>query len=346
MREHATSDSSGYQKPTGDETASPRPVGGACETVPVTGRLMLLDTASLYFRAFYGVPDKVTAPDGSPINAARGLLDMIAKLITLYEPTQVIACWDDDWRPQWRVDLIPGYKTHRVVQVVEGAPDVEEVPDPLEAQIPLIRETLAALDIPVIGVAAHEADDVIGTLATRSTVPVDIVTGDRDLFQLVDDDRDVRVVYTARGMSNLEIVTDATVVAKYGVLPGQYADFATMRGDASDGLPGVAGVGEKTAAALLHAHGDLEGIRTAADAGEGMSAGVRAKILAAAAYLDVAPTVVAVATDLDITAPGTPLHAPDAHARAAATALAERWNLSSSMERALTAIEKVSAARS
>lgn len=180
---------------------------------------MLLDTASLYFRAFYGVPDKVTAPDGSPINAARGLLDIIAKLVTLYEPTHVVACWDDDWRPQWRVDLIPSYKTHRVVEVVESGPDVEEVPDPLEAQIPLIRETLAAIGIPIVGVAEHEADDVIGTLATTATMPVDIVTGDRDLFQLVDDARDVRVIYTARGMSNLEIVTDATVVAKYGVLP-------------------------------------------------------------------------------------------------------------------------------
>src|SRR6218665_1258506 len=264
---------------------------------------MLLDTASLYFRAFYGVPDKVTAPDGSPINAARGLLDIVAKLITLYQPTHIVACWDDDWRPQWRVDLIPSYKAHRVVEVTDVGPDVEEVPDPLEAQIPLIRETLGLLGIPIIGVAAHEADDVIGTLATKSSIAVDIVTGDRDLFQLVDDARDVRVIYTARGMSNLEIITDAAVVAKYGVLPSQYADFATMRGDASDGLPGVAGVGEKTAAALLQSHGDLAGIRAAADAGEGMNSGLRAKILAASAYLDIAPTVVAVAPDLDIEAP-------------------------------------------
>lgn len=303
---------------------------------------MLLDTASLYFRAFYGVPDSVKAPDGTPVNAARGLLDIIAKLVTLYEPTRVIACWDDDWRPQWRVDLIPSYKTHRVVEVVADAPDVEEVPDPLEAQIPLIRETLAALDIPIIGVAAHEADDVIGTLATNSRIPVDIVTGDRDLFQLVDDERGVRVIYTARGMSNLEIVTDATVVAKYGVLPSQYADFATMRGDASDGLPGVAGVGEKTAATLLQAHVDLTGIRAAAEAGEGMSAGVRAKVLAASDYLDVAPTVVAVATGLDVVAPDAPLHPLSPGERQAADDLAERWNLTSSMNRVIAAIDAVS----
>lgn len=304
-------------------------------------RLMLLDTASLYFRAFYGVPDKVKAPDGSPVNAVRGLLDIVAKLVTLYEPTHVVACWDDDWRPQWRVDLIPSYKTHRVVEVVAGAPDVEEVPDPLEAQIPLIRQTLTALGIPIIGVAAHEADDVIGTLATRATMPVDIVTGDRDLFQLVDDARDIRVIYTARGMSNLEIVTDATVVAKYGVLPSQYADFATMRGDASDGLPGVAGVGEKTAATLLQAHGDLAGIRTAAAAGEGMSAGVSAKILAASDYLDVAPTVVEVARKLSIEVPGVPLRMLDPAEADVATALAEKWNLGTAMTRALTAVSAV-----
>lgn len=301
-------------------------------------RLMLLDTASLYFRAFYGVPDKVKAPDGSPINAARGLLDMIAKLVSTYQPTHLVACWDDDWRPQWRVDLIPSYKAHRVVEVVPNGADVEEVPDPLEAQIPLIRAELAALGIPIIGVAEHEADDVIGTLATRATMPVDIVTGDRDLFQLVDDARDIRVIYTARGMSNLETLTDVSVVGKYGVLPSQYADFATMRGDASDGLPGVSGVGEKTAATLLQTHGDLAGIRAAALAGEGMSAGVAAKILAASDYLDVAPTVVLVARDLDIAVPAEPIGHLDDTAKDAAVALAEAWNLGTSMTRALAAL--------
>lgn len=301
---------------------------------------MLLDTASLYFRAFFGVPDKVKAADGTSVNAARGLLDIIAKLVTLYEPTHIVACWDDDWRPQWRVDLIPSYKAHRVVEVVESGPDVEEVPDPLEAQIPLIREALTTLGIPIIGVTAHEADDVIGTLATRSSIPVDIVTGDRDLFQLVDDSRGIRVVYTARGMSNLEVLTDESVVAKYGVLPAQYADFATMRGDASDGLPGVAGVGEKTAATLLKAHGDLAGIRTAAAAGEGMSSGVQAKVLAASKYLDVAPTVVEVARNLNIEVPAEPVRALDATQTAAAEALAQQWNLGGSMQRAIAALNR------
>lgn len=304
---------------------------------------MLLDTASLYFRAFYGVPDTVKAPNGTPVNAVRGLTDIITKLITLYEPTHIVACWDDDWRPQWRVDLIPSYKAHRVVEVVPGGPDVEEVPDPLESQFPVIREALTLLGIPIIGVTEHEADDVIGTLATIATMPVDIVTGDRDLFQLIDDARGMRVIYTARGMSNLEIITDESVVGKYGVLPSQYADFATMRGDASDGLPGVAGVGEKTAATLLQAHGDLDGIRSAASAGEGMSAGVRAKILAASEYLDVAPTVVKVATALDITLPTARLRALDPAEADAANDLAERWNLGTSMTRAIAALGRIDA---
>jgi 5'-3' exonuclease len=309
----------------------------------VTDRLMLLDSASLYFRAFYGVPDTVRAPDGTPVNAVRGFLDIITRLVTTYEPTQLIACWDDDWRPQWRVDLIPTYKTHRVAEVTATGPDIEVVPDPLEVQVPIIRETLDALGIPILGAAEHEADDVIGTLATRADVPVDIVTGDRDLFQLVDDASDVRVIYTARGMSNLEIVTDETVVKKYGVLPSQYADFATLRGDSSDGLPGVAGVGEKTAATLLAAHGYLTGIRAAADAGEGMSAGVRSKILAALPYLDVAPTVVEVVKDLDLPAPDARLRALGDAQRADAATLAEQWALGTAMTRIIDALDRVAA---
>jgi len=305
---------------------------------------MLLDTASLYFRAFYGVPDKVRADDGTSVNAVRGLLDIIAKLVTLYEPTHLVACWDDDWRPQWRVDLIPSYKAHRVVEVVAAGPDVEEVPDPLEVQVPIIREALALLGIATVGAAEHEADDVIGTLATHATRPVDIVTGDRDLFQLVDDARDVRVIYTARGMSNLEIVTDDVVVSKYGVHAAQYADFATMRGDASDGLPGVKGVGDKGAATLLAAHGDLTAIRAAAAAGEGMSAGIRAKFAAAADYLDVAPKVVAVATDLTLGDVADEIPRLDDTAIERARLFAERWNLGGSMERALTALSGASRA--
>jgi 5'-3' exonuclease len=304
---------------------------------------MLLDSASLYFRAFYGVPEKVTAPDGSPVNAVRGFLDIIAKLVATYRPTHLVACWDDDWRPQWRVDLIPSYKTHRVVEVVASGPDVEEVPDPLERQVPLIREALGLLGIAIVGAPEHEADDVIGTLATDAAMPVDIVTGDRDLFQLIDDDRDARVIYTARGMSNLDVLTDASVQAKYGIRASQYVDYAVLRGDASDGLPGVSGIGEKTAATLLAAHGDLAGIIAAAERGEGMGASAQAKVQAGADYLAVAPTVVRVVRDLSLRVPDTRLAPMTPDAVAAAASFTAQWGLGSAFERAATAIAEVSA---
>ncbi len=297
-------------------------------------RLMLLDTASLYFRAFFGVPDSVQAPDGTPVNAVRGLLDFISRLVEEYQPSDLVCCWDNDWRPQWRVELIPTYKAHRVeAPRPDGIPDIEEVPDPLEAQIPVIIEVLNAFGISIVGADHYEADDVIGTLATNATMPVDIVTGDRDLFQLVDDKAEVRVLYTARGVGKHERVTEHTVVEKYSVLPQQYADFATLRGDASDGLPGVAGIGDKTAASLLLSYGDLSGIRAAAaDPASGLAPGPRGKIKAAADYLDVAPTVVAVARDLELGTPDATLATAPKDPEALA-ALAERWGLSSPVQR-------------
>ncbi|WP_026540571.1 5'-3' exonuclease [Paenarthrobacter nicotinovorans] len=308
-------------------------------------RLMLLDTASLYFRAFYGVPDSIRRPDGTPVNAVRGLMDMIARLTTDYEATHVVACWDNDWRPQWRVDLIPSYKSHRVAEIIEHGPDVEVVPDPLEAQIPMIRRVLDLAGIAVVGVDEHEADDVIGTYASRATFPTDVVTGDRDLFQLVDDERAVRVIYTARGMKNLEVLTDVVVVGKYRVLPAQYADFATLRGDASDGLPGVAGIGEKTAASLLGVHGSLEGLLEAAeDPDGGLSASIRAKLSAAADYLKVAPAVVNVVRDLKVPTledAGAELRPVAGAAREELEKLATEWNLGGSAKRLMDALDRI-----
>lgn len=309
----------------------------------MTDRLMLLDTASLYFRAFYGVPDTIRRADGTPVNAVRGLLDMIARLTTDYGATHLVACWDDDWRPQWRVDLIPSYKAHRVAEEVAGAPDVEVVPDALEAQIPMIRRVLELAGIAVVGAADHEADDVIGTYASHADLPVDVVTGDRDLFQIVDDARQVRVVYTARGMKNLEVLTDADVVGKYRVLPVQYADYATLRGDTSDGLPGVAGIGEKTAASLLGEYGTLDGLlAAAADAASGLSTAVRSKLAAAADYLTVAPTVVKIVRDLELPTleeAGAQLHPVSGGSRAELERLATEWNLGGSVSRLLEAFD-------
>jgi 5'-3' exonuclease len=306
---------------------------------------MLLDTASLYFRAFHGVPDTVRSPDGSPVNAIRGFLDMVAKLVGEYNPTDLVACWDDDWRPQWRVDLIPSYKAHRV-QETTAAGSIETVPDLLEPQVPIIRDLLGQLGIPVIGAADHEADDVIGTLASRSRMPVDVVTGDRDLFQLVDDAHDVRVIYTGRGMSNLEVLTDSALVTKYGVTPQQYADFAVLRGDASDGLPGVAGVGEKTGVSLLKSFGSLAGIiQAAGDADSAMSKAVRARILAAEDYLAVAPKVVAVVRDLDLGDYNSHIGPVSPDRAAALQELDRTWGLGSSLKRAQDALHAASASR-
>ena len=306
-------------------------------------RLMLLDTAALYFRAFYGVPETVKAPDGTPVNAVRGLLDMIARLVADFEPTELVACWDVDWRPQWRVELLPTYKSHRVAEVVEAAPDVEVVPGPLTLQVPIIEATLTALGIPTVGKAEYEADDIIGTLAARATSPVDVVTGDRDLFQVIDDERQVRVIYTARGMSKLEIVTDEVLRGKYGIAAGQYADFATLRGDTSDGLPGVAGIGEKTAATLLRSFGTLGGIVAAATAGPSvpLSASVKAKIRAAEDYLTRAPAVVRVATDLDL-APFDARIGVSADGREEFERLTARWGLGESSRRVLHSLDAAS----
>lgn len=159
---------------------------------------MLLDTASLYFRAYFGVPESVKAPDGTPVNAVRGLLEFIDRLVKDHRPDDLVACMDADWRPQWRVDPIPSYKAHRVAEEHEAGPDDEEVPDTLSPQVPVIEDVLDALGIARVGVEAYEADDVIGTFTGRATGPVDIVTGDRDLYQLVDDKRGIRVLYPSR----------------------------------------------------------------------------------------------------------------------------------------------------
>ena len=305
---------------------------------------MLLDTASMYFRAFYGVPDSIQAPDGTPVNAVRGLLDFISRMVSEYQPTHLACCWDNDWRPQWRVDLIPSYKSHRVEYVVQSGPDVEDVPDPLEAQVPVILDVLEAFGIAVVGADGYEADDVIGTLSKDAGMPVDVVTGDRDLFQLVDDDRDVRVLYIARGVSKHERITDKVVLDKYGIHGHQYADFAALRGDPSDGLPGVPGVGEKTASGLLARFGDLAGLRAAAeDPDSNMAPSPRRKVREAADYLEVAPTVVEVARDIDLgdpdlTLPLSPVD-PDRLVE-----LSDRWGLESPIARLVETLTDLRAA--
>jgi 5'-3' exonuclease len=303
------------------------------------GRLLLLDTASLYFRAYFGVPDTVRAPDGTPVNAVRGLLDFISRLVADHSPTALVACMDADWRPQWRVDLIPSYKAHRVAEEAPpgavGEPDTEVVPDTLSPQVPVIEAVLDAIGITRLGAPGYEADDVIGTLATAARTPVAIVTGDRDLFQLVDDARGVRVLYPRKGVGDCDLIDEAAIADRYGVRADQYADFAALRGDPSDGLPGVKGIGEKTAAQLVTEYGDLAGVRAAgADPMSKLTPARRRNIEAASAYLDVAPKVVRVATDVPLPDfdPALPAEPADPEVL---EELAARWGLGGSLTRLL-----------
>ena len=302
-------------------------------------RLMLLDSASLYFRAFFGVPDQRTSEEEPPTNALRGFLDMVATLVTAHRPTHLVACWDDDWRPQWRVDLVPTYKTHRLT---EGSDVVEESPENLTPQVPLIREALAAVGIARLGSPGFEADDVIGTLTERhrGVMPVDVVTGDRDLLQLVDDEFSVRVLYTGKGgVREPDVATQSLLVQKYAVATGEaYLDMSVLRGDTSDGLPGVKGIGDKTAAQLIEAFGSLAGLRAAVAGGDPSIRGARRLNLeAASAYLDVAPTVVRVARDAPL--PDVDLRLPTAIADPARLeALATTYGVTNPVNRLLTAL--------
>jgi 5'-3' exonuclease len=295
---------------------------------------MLLDTASLYFRAFHGMPDTVTAPDGTPVNAVRGLLDQMTFLVKARKPDSLVACWDNGWRPEFRVYLVPTYKAHRLS--ADGYTEV--IPEKLQPQIPIIAEVLAACGIARVGYDGYEADDIIGTLAGRADSPVDVVTGDRDLFQLVDDRRQIRIIYAVGGLRNLTIIDEAAVTAKYDIPGRAYADFAALRGDPSDGLPGVPGVGEKTAAALIRAFGSVDGIREALDKGHGgFPKGARDKLVKARDYLDVSMDVVRVAADVPLpTVTGTlPAQIPTP---VMARELGERWGLGASLSRFLDAV--------
>lgn len=295
---------------------------------------MLLDAPSLYFRAFFGVPPAF-ASDGRPVNALQGLLDFLASLIRVRRPTHLVACMDADWRPAWRVAAVPTYKTHRVATPGHAE---ETVPDALEQQVPLICAVLDALGIAWVGAADFEADDVIATLAATAIRPVDVVTGDRDLFQVVDDARQVRVLYIAKGVARHEVVDEAEIEARYGIPGRAYGDFALLRGDPSDGLPGVAGIGPKTASALISRHGTAAAVLAAADDPEsGMRPDLCRRMQEGREYIARAEAVVRVRTDVEVPAlddviPRTPRDP------AALVALATGLGLDASFNRLLTVL--------
>lgn len=310
--------------------------------------LLLLDGASMWFRSYFGVPSSIKAPDGRPVNAIRGFIDSMAVVITQHKPSRLAVCLDLDWRPQFRVDLIPSYKAHRVAEIEPaGEPDVEEVPDELTPQVDMIMELLDAFGIPTAGAPGFEADDVLGTLAAQERKdPVVVVSGDRDLLQVVADEPvPVRVLYLGRGLSKATLFGPEQVAEQYGVPVERagpaYAELALLRGDPSDGLPGVPGVGEKTAATLLAQHGSLEQIVAAAeDPKSKMAKGIRTKLKSATDYIEAAGAVVRVATDAPVTlstpTDELPLHAADPKRTAD---LATRYGVGSSISRLQKALD-------
>jgi 5'-3' exonuclease len=314
--------------------------------------LLLLDGASMWFRSYFGVPSSITSPDGRPVNALRGFLDAVATVITRERPGRLVVCDDWDWRPQWRVDLIPSYKAHRVAEASpNGEPEEEQVPDELSPQVEWILEVLDAFGIPTAGATGYEADDVLGTLAARERRdPVIVVSGDRDLLQVVTDEPvQIKVLYLGKGLANATKFGPAEVAERYAVPADRagpaYAELAILRGDPSDGLPGVAGIGEKTAATLLGQYGSLDRIIAAADDPKSkLSKAYRTKLLAARDYLEAAGPVVRVATDapvkLSTDTDELPLAAT--HPRKVAK-LAERYGVGSSIGRLQKALDALPA---
>ncbi len=295
---------------------------------------MLLDSASLWYRAYYGMPDTLVAPDGTPVNAIRGYIDMTARLMNVYKPNRIVACLDGDWRPTWRVELFPDYKANRLEE--EG--DEEEEPETLTPQIPILLDLLDLFGIPVVGVDDFEADDVMATYAEVEKGPIRIVTGDRDLFQMVDDKRDIKVVYLAKGISAHDLVDIKYVSDKYQIPGERYALFAMFRGDPSDGLPGVRGIGEKGAALIANNFATVPEALAGAHAGhEGLPAALAKKIIAGSDYLKIAPTVVQVARNVAL--PQVDLSMPKAPADLSEIyQFKERYGLGASVDRLISAL--------
>jgi 5'-3' exonuclease len=295
--------------------------------------LMLLDSASLWYRAYFGMPDTLVSPTGMPVNAIRGYLDMTSRLLVKYQPNRLVACLEGDWRPSWRVDLFPDYKLNRLDET-----GVEEEPDTLGPQIPILLDVLDALGIPMVGVDDYEADDLMATFSVKQNGPIRIVTGDRDLFQLVDDKRDVKVVYLAKGISNHDLVDLKWIEKKYEIPGDRYSLFAIIRGDPSDGLPGIRGIGEKGAAAIANQFRTLPEVMKAAESGdERLTSNLRKKLLESADYALIAPKLVGCAVDVAIPEMSIDLpRKPDSLEKI--TSLKEEFGLGASIDRIISAL--------
>lgn len=295
--------------------------------------LMLLDSASLWYRAYFGMPETLVSPAGMPVNAIRGYLDMTSRLLTKYQPNRLVACLEGDWRPSWRVELFPDYKLNRLDE--SGA---EEEPDTLGPQIPILLDVLDALGIPMVGVDDYEADDLMATFSVKQNGPIRIVTGDRDLFQLVDDKRDVKVVYLAKGISNHDLVDLSWIEKKYEIPGERYSLFAMIRGDSSDGLPGIRGIGEKGAAAIAKQFKNLSEVMRAAESGdERLTPNLRKKLLESADYALIAPKLVSCA--LDVAIPEMRIDLPSKpNSFEKILALKDEYGLGASLDRIISAL--------
>jgi 5'-3' exonuclease len=293
------------------------------------GLTVLVDAASLIYRALHSTPDTIRSPDGVPVNAAYGFLGMLARLVADHDP-DFLCCADDvDWRPQWRVDLIETYKTHRA----EPGSAQEAAEGLLAPQMPVILEILERCGIEVVGHPGFEAEDVIGTLAARASGRVAIVSGDRDLFQLVRDPN-VFVLYPRRGVSEVDVVDERYIETRYNIPGRAYRDFAVLRGDPSDGLPGVCGIGDKLASALLTRYGDLVAILEAAEAPSGGVA--LGKIRRDRDYIERAVRVVSIPTELPLRR--VDLTRPRGEPDAAVYPLAQRFGLQGVVRRLVAAL--------
>ena len=281
---------------------------------------LLVDGSSMIFRAYYGVPAGEPGPDGFHVNAIRGFLERLARLIAQRRPRHLAIADDEDWRPDWRVELIPTYKSHRVA---------EPVPPGLEPQLPVIVALMAAIGVDMVGVAEHEAEDVIATWSRLAPGTIEIASGDRDLFALVESPR-VSVLYPEKG--GLAVIDENEVTRRYDIPGRRYADFAILRGDPSDGLPGLRGVGAVTAAGMIRRHGDIAGVlreRRLPDADR--------------QYLEAAMRIARPVDDLPIELPpgwrdAYPVHEPAVHA------LAARYDLRDACERLVSAAGRLASA--
>ena len=301
-----------------------------------TGNLTLLvDASSLLYRAYFSTPSSVRAPDGTPINAAHGFLGMLARLVGDHDPIRLACCVDQDWRPAWRVDLVPEYKAARVAEVATAEQVAAD--DEVGRQSVYVFRLLEGLGVAVVGFEACEAEDIIGTLAEREAARpgtrVAIVSGDRDLYQLVRDP-EIYVLYPVKGVTEMLRVDEAEVARRYRIPGRAYADFAVLRGDPSDGLPGVKGIGEKTAASLLTSYGTLDEIVKAAK--ENPGAGALSRVAAHLDYIDRARRVVAIPRDLPL--PDVDLDRPRKPPIPEVTALAEALGLTGAVTRLATAL--------